>query len=438
MKKLSMFFCVYLFCHSVQAQWTTSGSDIYYTTGSVSINTTTPVEKLTINGNALADKFRLNNLSTPTSGAGIFAPVASTLAIYTSTLERMRVAANGYVGIGTTAPAFPLDVTGTGHFSSLLNIGSTTTTNTGLNINSADQVNFNITTGGSTDNTIGIYAAGGSNGNNYAVIGNSVVGINLTTRSYVTPYRLLIGPTDMMDVFATGNVGIGTNNIDSGFRLDLNGSARMKAAVRFAGLGTDNTQTRVVVGDANGNLFYRAASTLGSGSSGWALTGNTTVNPATTFLGTTDNTPVAFRTNNAERMRVDVNGNILVGKTSQTNTSYVFDVNGNARATSIVVNTTGADYVFGADYALPSLKMVDKYINEHHHLPGIAPAEEMQKKGVDLGDNQTRMLAKIEELTLYIIEQQKQIEALQEQNRKIEIAQQQKRKRENNIRHIRK
>jgi len=270
------------------------------------------------------------------------------------------------------------------------------------------------------------------------VIGNSVVGINLTTRSYVTPYRLLIGPTDMMDVFATGNVGIGTNNIDSGFRLDLNGSARMKAAVRFAGLGTDNTQTRVVVGDANGNLFYRAASTLGSGSSGWALTGNTTVNPATTFLGTTDNTPVAFRTNNAERMRVDVNGNILVGKTSQTNTSYVFDVNGNARATSIVVNTTGADYVFGADYALPSLKMVDKYINEHHHLPGIAPAEEMQKKGVDLGDNQTRMLAKIEELTLYIIEQQKQIEALQEQNRKIEIAQQQKRKRENNIRHIRK
>ncbi|HMH20208.1 MAG TPA: hypothetical protein VK563_00460 [Puia sp.] len=87
-------------------------------------------------------------------------------------------------------------------------------------------------------------------------------------------------------------------------------------------------------------------------------------------------------------------------------------MNGNARATSIVVNTSGADYVFGKDYMLSPLKELDEFIKEHHHLLGIAPAEEMQKKGMDLGDNQVRLLAKIEELTLYVIEQQKQMETL--------------------------
>jgi len=144
-------------------------------------------------------------------------------------------------------------------------------------------------------------------------------------------------------------------------------------------------------------------------------------------VGTLTAQPLVLGTNNAERLRVLANGNVLIGKTSQTNTGYVFDVNGNARATSIVVNTTGADYVFGNDYSLPSLKKIEKYINEHHHLPDIAPAEEMQKKGLNLGDNQVRMLAKIEELTLYMIEQSKQqeklteeVKALQEQNRQLQ------------------
>jgi len=234
--------------------------------------------------------------------------------------------------------------------------------------------------------------------------------------------------------------------LDPGFQYGVSyvnvvgGGLRVTAgSVLFPTLTADNTQNKVVVcNTTNGTLFLRDASTLGGSGSGWALTGNTAVNPATTFLGTTDNTPVAFRTNNVERMRVDVNGNVLIGKTSQTNTGYVLDVNGNVRANSVVVNTTGADFVFGSDYKLSPLKKLERFINEHHHLPGIAPAEEMQKRGVDLGDNQTRLLAKIEELTLYVIEQQKQIEALQRQNRKIELAKYQGKKTKINGRHIRK
>lgn len=112
-------------------------------------------------------------------------------------------------------------------------------------------------------------------------------------------------------------------------------------------------------------------------------------------------------------------GNVLIGKNTQTNTSYILDVNGNVRANKLIVNTTGADFVFKFGYQLPSLITVEQFIKTHHHLPGIASAQQMQKEGVDIGDNQTKLLQKIEELTLYIIEQQKQIKALQEENKKI-------------------
>jgi hypothetical protein len=106
------------------------------------------------------------------------------------------------------------------------------------------------------------------------------------------------------------------------------------------------------------------------------------------------------------------NGNVLVGKSSQTNSAYMLDVNGPVRANQVVVNTTGADFVFDSTYRLPALPAVEAYISEHHHLPGMAPARQMQQQGVDLGDNQTLLLQKVEELTLYVIEQQKEIKSL--------------------------
>lgn len=117
----------------------------------------------------------------------------------------------------------------------------------------------------------------------------------------------------------------------------------------------------------------------------------------------------------AEAMRIDVNGNVLIGKTTQSNATYMVDVNGNVRANKIVVNTTGADFVFGPGYQLPSLQDLEKFIKENHHLPDITPAKQMQANGVDLGDNQTKLLQKIEELTLYVIELNKKNELLQKE-----------------------
>jgi len=97
-------------------------------------------------------------------------------------------------------------------------------------------------------------------------------------------------------------------------------------------------------------------------------------------------------------------GNLLIGETTQTNTSYMLDVAGPARMNSVVVNTTGADFVFKPFYKLASLPELKEYIDLNHHLPGIAPAIE-----IDLGENQVKLLQKVEELTLYTIASDKQI-----------------------------
>jgi hypothetical protein len=129
--------------------------------------------------------------------------------------------------------------------------------------------------------------------------------------------------------------------------------------------------------------------------------------------------PLFMLVNNHQAFSVLSTGNVLIGKQTQTNTSYMLDVAGNVRANKVVVNTTGADFVFASGYRLPSLKTVEQFIKANHHLPGIASAQQMQQDGLNLGDNQTKLLQKIEELTLYVIEQQKQIKALQEENKKI-------------------
>jgi len=106
-------------------------------------------------------------------------------------------------------------------------------------------------------------------------------------------------------------------------------------------------------------------------------------------------------------------GNVLIGKTSQTNTTYKLDINGNARANKIVVNTTGADYVFDPAYHLLPLDSVNAFIQKYHHLPGIPSANEMQKEGLDVGDNQMKLLQKIEELMLIVIQENRRIEKLE-------------------------
>ncbi len=108
-------------------------------------------------------------------------------------------------------------------------------------------------------------------------------------------------------------------------------------------------------------------------------------------------------------MYITAGGNVLIGRDGQVNSVYKLDVNGFVRANEIVVNTTGADFVFEPTYHLYPLAGLKKYLDQNHHLPEIPSAKEMQTNGLNLGENQTKLLQKVEELTLYLIEKDNEI-----------------------------
>lgn len=120
-----------------------------------------------------------------------------------------------------------------------------------------------------------------------------------------------------------------------------------------------------------------------------------------------------------------VEGNILTDSNVGIGTSnftdgadtYRLSVKGKIRAEEVKVYTTWADYVFDKKYELLSLKEVEKYIAKNGHLPNVPSAKEVTEKGLELGEMTKIQQEKIEELTLYLIQQNKQIE---QQNKDIQ------------------
>lgn len=101
----------------------------------------------------------------------------------------------------------------------------------------------------------------------------------------------------------------------------------------------------------------------------------------------------------------NIKGEVNIG-TSLANSKL--SVNGNIRAREIKVeNANWPDYVFEKKYQLPTLQEIEKHIKQKGHLPGIPSADEVKANGVDLGEMNAKLLEKIEELTLYMIEQNK-------------------------------
>jgi hypothetical protein len=92
------------------------------------------------------------------------------------------------------------------------------------------------------------------------------------------------------------------------------------------------------------------------------------------------------------------------------------DVNGTIHSKQVNVDLTGwSDYVFNKDYPLPTLTETEAYIAQNHHLAEIPSANEVAKNGLDLGEMNKLLLKKVEELTLYLIEKDKQVNAQQKQ-----------------------
>jgi hypothetical protein len=117
-------------------------------------------------------------------------------------------------------------------------------------------------------------------------------------------------------------------------------------------------------------------------------------------------------------MAVGANGNVGIGTSSP---QAKLAVNGDIFSKKVKVTQSGwPDYVFDPNYRLRSLNEVTSYVQEHHHLPEVPSAREIEEKGLDVGDNQAVLLKKIEELTLYLIEQNKKQEQINQQLQELE------------------
>lgn len=117
-------------------------------------------------------------------------------------------------------------------------------------------------------------------------------------------------------------------------------------------------------------------------------------------------------------LRMDAKGNVGIGTDLSSNqyngenNYFKLSVNGSIRAKEIVVETNWADFVFADDYKLMSLDKVEDFIEENNHLPGVPSAKSISENGLKVAESQTIQMQKIEELTLYTIEQQKLIQSL--------------------------
>ncbi|WP_282161717.1 fibronectin type III domain-containing protein [Ulvibacterium marinum] len=108
-------------------------------------------------------------------------------------------------------------------------------------------------------------------------------------------------------------------------------------------------------------------------------------------------------------------GNVGIG-TSTIPSAYKLAVDGKiiSEGLKVQLQTQWPDYVFKKEYSLRPLKKLQDYIKEHGHLPNIPTAGEVKENGIEVGEMNRLLLEKIEELTLYILEQEQRIQVLED------------------------
>lgn len=312
-------------------------------------------------------------------------------AVNTGTIVDDDLIVVGKVGIGTSQPKSALHVNGAirgggsnGELKIENDMGYITmgVWNTAADIRTtADYFRFMQP----VQSVAGIFSSGTESGNKH----------NLKLQTYNDSTRLTI-------LQANGNVGIGTETPQEKLHIagyvrgnGTNGALQIRTTKGTTAIGATN-ETYSHFNTDRPMFYFNHGLMVEDGKIG-------------SYIGKN----LKFFTFDQERMTILCNGNVGIGKTVP---EYKLDIDGTLRAKKILVNASeGADFVFDDDYQLRPLQDVSKFIQENGHLPEIQSAADMQENGVSITDLQIQLLQKIEELTLYIIQQNERIENLEQQ-----------------------
>lgn len=299
--------------------------------------------------------------------------------------EKMRIHSNGNVGIGTTNPSAKFESVGN-EVNSFEAAGFYNTRVYG-NVNDKSETRINL---GKIEGDIRepMGSIGAFPDNNTDSSRGSLAFYTRESQAVKECVRIL----------SNGNFGIGT--IKPTEKLDVMGNAKISSYSPTlilqrdtdSGGYTEGIQTKLKDGTNNwyfGNLQ----------SASWIVSKGDFQNPKMTIL---DNGKVGIGTSSPDE-KLTVNGNI------------------HAKEVKIDLSIPAPDYVFASDYKLKSLQEVEEYIKQNSHLPEIPSAKEIEKNGLLLAEMNMSLLKKVEELTLYMIEQNKRIEKLELENKTLKI-----------------
>ncbi|WCT13677.1 hypothetical protein [Mucilaginibacter jinjuensis] len=315
---------------------------------------------------------------------------------YCSYAQTNTFPSSGNVGIGTTSPVSDLQVSG---LTVLSNPG-------GTNYNE----NLRLPPSNAGFSSIALGAIAGTSGSGvgqwsfvrYPVTSNYLFGIRY-------------GDSDYFNIVSNGSIGINTKTPQSLLHIYQNTPNSTGLILQGNTINSDNAQHYIAMtfdgdyGNATGNYSQiRSYSNLYSNWGSQLAFFTTQVGVANTV---------------AERMRIDWYGNVGIGTSAP---DAKLSVNGTIHTKEVKVDLTGwPDYVFKPIYKLPSLSEIKTYINQYQHLPDMPSEQEVAKNGINLGEIVKVQTKKIEELTLYLIDKENQVNdqtiQLSEQKKEIEL-----------------
>jgi len=316
---------------------------------------------------------------------------------------------NGNVGIGTTNPT------------SQLNVGTSTTNSPstiaqfGTSVTSGEaRVLSLVNSGGGSNQSTSLDFHNGAAWSPTGKIQVQQLGTDTKSKLHFFTYNS--GLKNRMTINENGYVGIGTSNPTSQLNI---GTSTTNSPSTIAQFGTSVTsgEARVLSLVNSGGGSNQSTSLDFHNGAAWSPTGKIQVQQ----LGTDTKSKLHFFTyNNGLKNRMTINENGYVG-IGTINPDSELAVNGKIHTKEVKVDLIGwSDFVFENDYKLPTLAEVEQHIKDKGHLKDIPSAENVKENGILLGKMDSKLLQKIEELTLYTIEQEKRLNSIDLKNETLE------------------